>query len=117
MAETTKHNFGYVLAGKTIGEGHKVDFFYRQKPLNDQDSGWCFFSNDDPKDCIDRPECLGIYDVNTILGVDESILPFLDEDVGTAFFRNQNGKWDRWNFEVLESTETRCAVKYQKDES
>ena len=72
------NNFGFVFATKMIVEGRRKVRF---------DSGWRFFCGDEDQKYADNPDNIGIYDVNTILEIDDSILPLLDSPFGTAFER------------------------------
>lgn len=85
-------NFGYVLATKMlVDEKRKVRFMYHQKPDNAQDSGWRFFCGDEDDDYVNKAENIAIYDINTILSIDKSIMPYLSAAVGSAFEReNEN---------------------------
>lgn len=81
-------NFGYVFATKMLVEGkRKVGFMYREQPDEPNDSGWRFFCGDEDQKYTDNPDNIGIYDINTILEIDNSILPFLNDPYGTAFER------------------------------
>lgn len=82
------NNFGFVFATKMIVEGRrKVRFMYREQSDDPNDSGWRFFCGDEDQKYADNPDNIGIYDVNTILEIDDSILPLLDSPFGTAFER------------------------------
>jgi len=80
-------NFGYVFATKMLVDNRrKVHFMYREegKP---GDSGWRFFCGDEDQSYTDDPENIAIYDIQTILEIDDSILPYLQAVYGTAFER------------------------------
>ncbi len=82
------NNFGFVFATKMLVEGRrKVRFMYREQPDDPNDSGWRFFCGDEDQEYADNPDNIGIYDINTILEIDDSILPLLDSPFGTAFER------------------------------
>ena len=85
-------NFGYVLATKMLVDGkRKVRFMYRETPDNDQDSGWRFFCGDEDNEYVNAQDNIAVYDINTILSFDKSIIPYLNAAVGTAFEReNEN---------------------------
>jgi len=88
-------NFGYVMATKMLVDNkRKVRFMYREEPSNEQDSGWRFFCGDEDQDYTDNPDNIAVYDVNTIIALDESITPYLKADEGTAFeYDVENEKW------------------------
>lgn len=80
--------FGYVMATKMlVDRKRKVRFMYRQAPDNIQDSGWRFFCGDETDEYVNDPENIAIYDINTILEFDRSILPYLQAAEGSAFER------------------------------
>ena len=86
-------NFSYVMATKMlVNNKRKVRFMYRDEPSNDQDSGWRFFCGDEDQDYTNNPDNIAIYDVNTIIALDKSIIPYLKSVKGTALEReDENG--------------------------
>lgn len=84
--------FGFVMASKMLVEGaRKVRFMYHQEPDNLQDSGWRFFCGDEDDEYVSNPDNIAIYDINTILALDKSIIPYLNAAQGAAFEReNEN---------------------------
>lgn len=83
--------FGYVMATKMLVDGQrKVRFMYRETPDGPQDSGWRFFCGDEDNTYVNNPEHIAIYDINTILEIDRSILPYLQAAEGTAFEREDS---------------------------
>ena len=80
--------FGYVLATKMLVENkRKVRFMYHEKSTNPQDSGWRFFCGDEDDDYVNNPDNIAVYDINTILDIDKSIIPYLNCVAGTALER------------------------------
>lgn len=61
---------------------------YREQPDDPNDSGWRFFCGDEDQEYADSPNNIGIYDINTILEIDDSILPLLYSPSGAAFERD-----------------------------
>lgn len=83
-------NFGYVLATKMLVEKKlPVMFMYREKGVNG-DSGWRFFSGLEEQEYVDNPDNIAIYDIKTILDIDESIKPYLDALCGRAYERSDS---------------------------
>jgi hypothetical protein len=74
-------------------DGKRVGFMYREPPSDSIDSGWVFFSGDESQEYADEPSNYEIYDVNTIANYDPSIITYLDAPVGSAFGRDEQGKW------------------------
>ena len=82
------NNFGFVFATKILVEGRKkIRFMYRAQSGDPDDSGWRFFCGDEDQEYTDNPDNIGVYDVNTILEIDDSILPLLYTPSGIAFER------------------------------
>ena len=80
-------NFGYVFATKMLVEKKlPVMFMYREKASNG-DSGWRFFCGQEEQEYVDNPNNIAIYDIETILGIDESIRPYLQSLYGRAYER------------------------------
>lgn len=70
-----------------------MGFMYREDSQDPIDSGWHFFSGDESQEYADDPTNYEIYDVNTIANYDPSIIPYLDAPAGSAFGRDDEGKW------------------------
>lgn len=86
--------YGSCLATDRITvDGMRVGYMYREVPRDKDDSGWHFFSGDESQDYVDIPANLAIYNVNTIANYDPEIMPFLDKPAGTAWARNEEGKF------------------------
>jgi len=81
-------NFGYIMAPKVLVSNKlKVRFMYREKPDNDNDSGWRVFSGSEDQEYMDNPNNIAIYDSKTILAIDSDIEKHLSSPVGSAFER------------------------------
>jgi hypothetical protein len=72
-------------------EGRPVRFMYREPPDNNQDSGWRFFSGEEPQAYVDDPENIGLYAANTLVAIDPSIVPYLLTPAPCAFERREPG--------------------------
>lgn len=87
------NSFGFVIATKMlVDQEKKVRYMYHEQPLNPQDSGWRFFCGDEDDNYVNNPENLAIYDIKTILSIDNSIQPYLDSAIGYAFEREDETK-------------------------
>lgn len=81
-------SFGYVFATKMLVEKRlPVMFMYREKG-SDGDSGWRFFCGLEEQGYVDDPNNVAIYDIETILEIDESIRPYLGSLCGRAYERS-----------------------------
>ncbi|UCI06081.1 DUF2185 domain-containing protein [Mesorhizobium sp. B1-1-8] len=68
-------------------DGAQVGYLYREMPNGPDDSGWRFFAGDEPKEYVENPSNLGLYDVNTIANYDVLIASCLEAPPGSAFSR------------------------------
>lgn len=78
---------GCVATDKITVDGLPVGFMYRERPSNDWDSGWRFFSGTEDQDYIDDPDNSMIYNVNVIANYDKAIIPYLKMSPGTELER------------------------------
>ena len=75
-----------------VVRGKPVGFMYREAPDHNEDSGWRFMSGLEDQDYMDDEANHGVYDVNTIANYDPTIVPLLDEPVGSVFERTPGAK-------------------------
>lgn len=54
---------GCIATDRITVDGEPIRYMYRDKPLNDNDSGWIFMAGDETEEYKDNPENIGIYDV------------------------------------------------------
>lgn len=59
------------------------------------DSGWRFFSGEEDDDYTADSNNLHVFSLNTICNYDKDIIELLDSETGTAFFRDNSGKFVR----------------------
>jgi hypothetical protein len=94
---------GYCLASDRITvDGQQVGYMYRENPDREDDSGWRFLAGDEDDEYMNDPHKVGIFDVNTIAHYDTDIIPFLTYPYETAFARNENGIFEKEQFESEE---------------
>lgn len=86
---------GAVMASKMIvDEGKKIVFMSRQKPANEQDSGWRLFCGLETQEYVNDPTNVGIFDPKEILAIDDSIEELLLAPRGSVFEReDENSNW------------------------
>jgi len=78
---------GWCYASNLITKhGKRVGWMYREVSEGGS-SGWVFFAGIETDKFVDEPSNFGIYDVNTIVNYDPSIVVFLDAPAGSAFER------------------------------
>lgn len=78
---------GCLSTDRIVVDGKPVGYMYRERPCNEQDSGWRFFAGDEDESYMSDSQRHGVYDVNTLVNYDPDILPFLDAGVGSRFER------------------------------
>lgn len=82
---------GCIASDEITVRGKKVGYMERNEPLNDKDSGWCFFAGTESDEFVNEPDNFGIYEVNTIANYDKEIIPFLASPSGSCFIRSEDG--------------------------
>ena len=90
-----KEASGCFATDRIMVDGCKVGYMYREEPDNDIDSGWRFLAGDEDDDYMDNIGNMGIFDLNTIANYDVDIIPFLHSDYGSAFYRDNNGTFQK----------------------
>lgn len=81
-------DFGFVLATRMLVENkRKVRYMYREAAFNPNDSGWRFFCGDEDDEYVNDPDNIAVYDIDSILEIDGSVLPYLSCSAGVAFER------------------------------
>jgi hypothetical protein len=73
-------------------DGKGVGFMYREAPRDTIDSGWHFFSGEETQEYADDADNFALYDVNTIVNYDPTIIDYLDAPIGSAFGRGEDGQ-------------------------
>ncbi|MDF7812141.1 DUF2185 domain-containing protein [Hymenobacter sp. YC55] len=76
-----------IATDKITVDGLPVHFMYREKPLNETDSGWQFFSGTETQAYVDDSSNSAFYAVNTIANYDPAIIPYLNYPVGSELER------------------------------
>lgn len=81
---------GCIATDKITVDGLPIRYMYREKPSNELDSGWRFFSGTETQQYIDDLGKSGVYDVNTLANYDASIIPYLDLPFGIELEKDDN---------------------------
>jgi hypothetical protein len=75
---------GWCLAtDRIMVDGRPIGYMYREAPQGGGDSGWRFFAGDEDDAYMANNDNHGIYDVNTVVNYDPSVIPYLDMPPGT----------------------------------
>ena len=75
---------------------------YREEPDSEFDSGWRFLSGLETDAYVDDLANVGLHDVNTIANYDPDVIPLLDAPAGSAFERDDDGRFFSVGFEPPE---------------
>ena len=95
--------WGTCLASDHITvDGRPVGFMYREEPDSEFDSGWRFLSGLETDAYVDDLANVGLHDVNTIANYDPDVIPLLDAPAGSAFERDDDGRFFSVGFEPSE---------------
>lgn len=86
---------GCIATDRITVEGRKVGFFYREEPSEGlPDTGWRFFAGDESDEYLDDPDNSNVFCLNTIANYDRDIIPYLDSEIGSAYYRDpRTGKF------------------------
>lgn len=82
-------------------DGEKIGYMCREYADHDGDSGWRFTAGDEDEEYMSNPENAGVYTLNAVANVDMDIIPFLNSPVGSGFFRDENGKLVKDDFNII----------------
>lgn len=79
-----------IASDKITVNGLKVGYMYRENPSNDLDTGWRFFEGNEDEEYTNNPDNFQIYELNTICNYDESIIPYLNSEIGSSYEKIDN---------------------------
>ncbi len=101
--QTLVPHMGSCIASDMITvQGLKVAYMYREEAQSSDESGWVFLSGEEGDDYIEDPENLGLYEVNVIANYDADIIAHLNAPAGSHFARNEQGVFERIDFEAMD---------------
>ena len=83
---TSLKGYSYVSDMITV-DGMKVAFMYREKPFDNDDSGWRFLAGTETEEYLDDTNNLMIFDINTVANYDAAIIPYLKSKIGSEWER------------------------------
>jgi hypothetical protein len=78
---------GALATDRIMVDGMGVGYMYREKPINDMDSGWRFFEGNETPEYMSDNGNSGVYNVNTIANFDPTIIPYVSMPIGTKLER------------------------------
>ncbi|MCG7532327.1 DUF2185 domain-containing protein [Psychrobium sp. MM17-31] len=75
---STTMDIGYVIvSNEIIQQGKRIVYFYREQPINNDDSGWRFFSGEENQEYVDNPDNFAMYNATSIVDVAPEVAEFL----------------------------------------
>ncbi|WP_437875552.1 DUF2185 domain-containing protein [Sorangium sp. So ce513] len=74
-------------------KGKPVGYMYREEPDSENDSGWRVFSDEETQEYADEPANFAMYNASTIVDLEPSIRPLLEEQAPVAFKRDESGRF------------------------
>ena len=92
---------GCIASDRIMVDGEKIGYMCREYADHDGDSGWRFTAGDEDEEYMANPENAGVYTLNAVANVDMDIIPFLNSPVGSGFFRDENGKLVKDDFNII----------------
>ena len=78
------------------------DMITVQEAQSSDESGWVFLSGEEGDDYIEDPEKFCLYEVNVIANYDADIIAHLNAPAGSHFARNEQGVFERIDFEAMD---------------
>lgn len=90
-----------IASNRIMVDGEKIGYMYREYADHDGDSGWRFTAGDEDEEYMSNPENAGVYTLNALANIDIDIIPFLNSPVGSGFFRDENGKLVKDDFNII----------------
>ena len=89
-----------LVTDKVSKEGCKIGYMYREDSYSMfDDSGWRFFEGSEDEEYMSDPENSTAYTLEEVIKMDDSIVPYLDKEVGTSFYKDENGNFIEENKE------------------
>ncbi len=79
-------------------DNQKVGIMYREPPEDKRDSGWRFLAGDEDEKYMNDINNMDIFRLNTICNYDPDIIEYLENPVGSAFYRDENGNFRPMDF-------------------
>ena len=74
---------GSVISKNILNYRGKLKWCIREKPINNLDNGWRFFSDIDTDDFLSDPSNMAICDWGTIIDIEPAVLVIFDMPIGT----------------------------------
>ena len=99
---------GCFVSRKILDEGWKIGYFFKDEPVNDQDSGWCFMAGNEDEEYNEDINNIAILQLSEILQMDPLIDQYIGMPVGTKMIRTED--------ELFEEDDDTKAIHIMKEE-
>lgn len=86
---------GCIVSDKILVDGCRVGYMYREEPLDEDDSGWVFQEGNESEEYRANWTNAEVLSLDTICNYDPDIVPYLSEPYGSAFRRDNSGKFQK----------------------
>ena len=81
------------VTSRVLRDGERIGYLYREEPDEGGDSGWRIMAGDESDAYMDDADNTAYVSLGAVLNCDDSILPLLDAPVGSAFGRDEGGRF------------------------
>lgn len=83
-----------LVTDKISVEKKKIGYMFREEPSYiPNDSGWRFFEGSEDEEYMNNPENSTAYTLEEVIKMDSSIEKYLDSEIGTSFYKDENGNF------------------------
>lgn len=85
IKQLTKIKGSCIASNKITVDGEKIGYMYKEKPSNELDTGWRFFSGNEDEYYTNNPDNFNVFDINTICNYDDAIIPYLNSEINSSY--------------------------------
>ena len=86
---------GCIVSDRITKDGFKVGYMYREQPDDGRpDIGWRFMSGNENDEYMNDSNNHHVFAINTICNYDRDIIPYLRSEMGSAYIRVDNTKFE-----------------------
>lgn len=91
------------LSKKILEEGWKIGYMRRDKPVNENDSGWSFLAGNEDNEYYNDYKNIALVSVQEVYQLDPDIWNYIDNPVGTELIRISSNEFeiDKKNKEIF----------------
>lgn len=82
------------LSKKILEEGWKIGYMRRDKPVNENDSGWSFMAGNEDDEYYNDYKNIALVSVQEVYQLDPDILEYIENPVGTALIRISSNEFE-----------------------